>query len=154
MNASSGPGRVLLATDLSETSWAALPAALDLVNRLGAKLDVIHVVPISRYLTDLNPYGGINPRIDVDKLREESMAFARKSIEEKLAPFDVAYGVAVFEAADVPRALVEFADEGEPAWIVIATHGHTGVKRLLLGSVTEKVVRLAHVPVVVVPCHD
>jgi nucleotide-binding universal stress UspA family protein len=46
------------------------------------------------------------------------------------------------------------AEQKSPDFIVMATHGRTGVRRMLLGSVTEKVIRAASCPVLAVPSRE
>lgn len=60
-------------------------------------------------------------------------------------------GDAVVETADISRALLGFAQRERIGLIAMATHGRGGVRRLLLGSVTNRMVRTAEVPVLVVP---
>ena len=64
---------------------------------------------------------------------------------------DVCKNTAVLEAADIPRAIVEYAQKEKAAYIAMATHGRSGLRRLLLGSIAEQVVRHAHVPILLYP---
>jgi nucleotide-binding universal stress UspA family protein len=57
----------------------------------------------------------------------------------------------VVEAMDVARAIVTAATERQVDYIAMATHGRSGLRRLLLGSVAEQVVRHAHLPVLLYP---
>jgi nucleotide-binding universal stress UspA family protein len=51
---------------------------------------------------------------------------------------------------DIVREIDRIADERGASWIAIGTHGLTGVRRVLLGSVAEKVARYCHLPVLTV----
>jgi nucleotide-binding universal stress UspA family protein len=57
----------------------------------------------------------------------------------------------VLQKADVPRAIVDFAHAAKAEFIAMATHGRSGLRRWLLGSIAEQVVRHSHVPVVLYP---
>jgi nucleotide-binding universal stress UspA family protein len=64
---------------------------------------------------------------------------------------DLCRKTVVLEGADVPRKIVEYAHEQKAEFIAMATHGRSGLRRLLLGSVAEVVVRQAHVPILLYP---
>ncbi|HEX6811516.1 MAG TPA: universal stress protein [Planctomycetota bacterium] len=64
---------------------------------------------------------------------------------------DVCEDAVVLESGDVPRAIVDFAHKVKADYVAMATHGRSGLRRLLLGSVAEQVVRHSHVPVVLYP---
>jgi nucleotide-binding universal stress UspA family protein len=73
-----------------------------------------------------------------------------ESTASELSGIDVDYRVIPGETA--AGALVDFAEgQDDVRMIVMATHGRTGVERWRLGNVTEKVVRHATVPVLVIP---
>ena len=73
----------------------------------------------------------------------------RKAIPERLAQAQVE-GVRVEVVMDdPPHGIADFAQQTHAELIVMPSHGRTGVKRLLIGSVTERVLRLAHCPVLV-----
>ncbi len=139
--------RILAPTDFSEASLVAVEQACRLARHFDAQLDVLYVVPsIPTLPADMN-YTFEVPHY------EESL---REAAEEKLKEI-----VAGCIPEGVPaRSLVAFGDpaaeivriaedEGED-WIVISTHGLTGWKHLVFGSVAEKVVRLSQCPVLTI----
>jgi nucleotide-binding universal stress UspA family protein len=102
-------------------------------------LHVVHVLP---ELLAAEP-GVIWASID-DTSRIEH---AREAMEKRLVDFqgvDLRVGI-----GDPGQVITHLATELQADLIVIPSHGRTGVKRLLLGSVAERVVRLAHCPVLV-----
>ncbi len=133
---------ILYPTDGSDQAHAALEHAIDLATTYDATLHVISVVDI-RVGTD-------SSLVDVTTSLEESA--------DRWVTNDVE---SAREAGleDVERAVVQgtphegilmYADERDVDLIVMGTHGRSGLDRYLLGSVTEKVVRLADVPVLTV----
>jgi nucleotide-binding universal stress UspA family protein len=155
--------RLVLSSDFSAGSKAAEEEALTLA-AYGVK-EVFLVHTVENPLLDV--YEPDTAEIDLRRLMEESRQHPPRSAQ----PFwDHAHQVAEaklmllrqqFLGAGVQVEL--FVTEGFPAeeivriaenrradLIVMATHGRTGIRRLLLGSVTEKVVRIAHCPVLVV----
>jgi nucleotide-binding universal stress UspA family protein len=136
---------ILVPVDFSETSEAALDAALGLAGPLGAKLRLVHAIQID---TAVYPYGLIigedmEKRIlDVaqGRLDEWCQRAARRGVE---AEASVSSGVAVDAILSLARSL--------PAdLIVMGTRGLAGLKHVVLGSVAERTVRLAPCPVLTV----
>jgi nucleotide-binding universal stress UspA family protein len=129
---------VVVPYDFSDESLVAVKLGREMVEQPSA-MYVIHVLP---ELTATEP-GVIWSTID-DASR---MAHAQNAMEERLnkfpgVQFKVAFG-------DPGQTITDLASEIQADLIVIPSHGRTGVKRLLLGSVAERVVRLAHCPVLV-----
>ncbi|MCB9881937.1 MAG: universal stress protein [Planctomycetes bacterium] len=145
--------RILMPTDLSECSWAALPTAQDLARDYGATLHVGFVIEHPHHLTSLNPYGVTNRGFDLDATVEEVTREAKRLIAQRIArsvdPVDAK--IEVLQGTNTARTIVEMAKNLEADLIVISTHGHTGLKHLLLGSVTEKVIRTAPCSVLAIP---
>ena len=131
---------VLVPIDFSAESLAAVEVGRQLVDQ-PEHLHVIHV------LIDLAPleagevWGVMDP--------QARTAQAEKTLREKLAGpqySGVQTAVLLGEAA---HSIANYAQEKHVELIVIPSHGRTGITRLLIGSVAERVVRLAHCPVLV-----
>ena len=133
--------KILFTTDLSEKAEEAFPCALLLKEKFGARLTAFHVVePISGYF-DESMIGGI-PLLDVKELENVAL----KNLKEK---FKEADEHVVEVGAPTPQVIMDYAKENGYDVIVMATHGRSGLEKILLGSVTEKIVRFSHVPVLV-----
>ena len=134
MNAS----KVLFATDFA-TSEAALEVATSLACAAGATLLIVHVEepPLA--------YGGIAFDYRPDEPREETL----RTLKE-VVPTDISVPFEHRLIAGLPApAILELARREKVDLIVLATHGRSGLKRLLLGSVADKLIRNAAVPVLV-----
>ena len=129
---------IVVPYDFSDQALGAVKLGRELVAD-AASLYVIHVLP---ELTATEP-GVIWSTID-DASR---MAHAQEAMEERLGDFPGAQLRVGF--GDPGHMITDLATEVHADLIVIPSHGRTGVKRLLLGSVAERVVRLAHCPVLV-----
>lgn len=131
-----------LALDGSESSRAAIPLAAELAQRDGAKVVVVHVV---EYL--VGKAGG-PAHLDEDELqatiRKQAEELSAKGVETEV----VVRGTMLGGPAHV---IAEVADEVGADLIVTGTRGHSPVKGLVLGSVTERLLHLAHRPVLVTP---
>jgi len=131
---------VVVPVDFSEESLAAAETALGLVED-ASRLHFIHVLP---------PLSPNEPAVVWNTMTEESAArHVREHFAEKLSGaefagcgIEVTFGSAAHEIAT-------FAERIGADLIVIPSHGRTGIKRLLIGSVAERVVRHAHCPVLV-----
>jgi nucleotide-binding universal stress UspA family protein len=129
---------IVVPYDFSEQSLAAIRLGRDFVQD-AASLYVIHVLP---ELTATEP-GVIWSTVD-DASR---VAHAKEALQERLKEFPGIHLKVRF--GDPGHMITDLASEVEADLIVIPSHGRTGVKRLLLGSVAERVIRLAHCPVLV-----
>ncbi len=141
--------RILYPTDLSPASVPAFRLAVALARWYEAPLTVLHVAPSFDPLPAPTEWiGGTAPPPGVPTPEEVREAMAR------LLPLDEAAGVAVTieaKAGEPAAAIVNAAVTGKADLIVMGTHGRSGVMRLLLGSVAEKVVHRAPCPVLTVP---
>ena len=135
---------ILVPVDFSEHSRQALALARDIASTFGASIHALHV-----FERPIHPeiYLGGMPLDSPDfhtvegSLREALETFAR----ETPGP-EVATSLHLVEGRAVP-AILEFVQDYEVGLVVIATHGLTGLAHVLLGSVSEKVVRRATCPV-------
>lgn len=134
-------GRLLVPVDFSPRSRQAVREAALLAETFGAELELLHVIDESVLPTAYHA--------DALMVDDWSGLHRRRStaVLEQMAR-DLAPGIAVrcrVEVGDPAAVIVDAAAESQ--LVVIATHGLTGIRRLLMGSVTEKVVRLSPTPV-------
>lgn len=137
--------KILVPTDFSACSQKALQYAIALAKQFSASLTLLNVVtPVA----DVGELGMGTPVFPEGEIREYSMsrlaALAKSDIGKQVsAATEVRVGQPVIE-------IIEAAREQQIDLIIMGTHGHTGLKHFLLGSVTENVVRHAKCPVLVV----
>lgn len=141
--------KILLPTDFSECSQAAIPIACDLARRYGAQLHCLYVVEDAvQYYTVMGPEA-----LPVGPLPDEIAELARTRMDEFCAANLGDVGPPPIKEVAIGRAFVEiinYAREKDIDLIVLATHGHGMLAHALLGSTAEKVVRKAHCPVLTV----
>ena len=140
--------KLLVPTDFSEDSEQAARYAVELAKRFQAEIHCIHVVDIPADLLSTSAYYMTGPSEGfLDQIREESKknleAFAKKNLE------GVGVRTAFLEGSPFVE-IIRYARNQEIDLVVIATHGRTGLRHVLFGSVAEKVVRKAPCPVLVV----
>src|SRR3954454_16893841 len=135
---------ILYTTDFSDSSKAAFPLAYSLARDQGARLIVLHVLPAGTYeIVNLAQLGqGESAQQFEDDVRHDLQRIQppddRVPMEYKLAKGDPA------------ASIVKVAEETACDLIVLGTHGRTGLRRVLMGSVAEHVMRTAPCPVLVV----
>jgi nucleotide-binding universal stress UspA family protein len=139
---------VLVATDFSEPSAIALDYGRELARTYEATLHVLHVVEDLRwrYATDMAPTALIGIQEDVE-------ASARARIDALLTDEDrnqLRAHAAVVTAVSPSEAIVTYATAEAVDVIVMGTNGRNGLAHLFMGSVAERVVRLALCPVLTV----
>jgi nucleotide-binding universal stress UspA family protein len=145
--------KILIATDGSETSMRAAKMAVGIGKKSGAVITAVYVVDVHR-LAQLPGYAampGIKDNLMELMSREGSEAL--EEIGDMARDAGVAYERAVAEG-DPSEELLKLCRNPGFDLIVLGTIGKSGLKKFLLGSVAEKVVRHSHVPVLVVPAKD
>ncbi|MEX2523678.1 MAG: universal stress protein [Gammaproteobacteria bacterium] len=139
--------RILVPIDFSDASIAAFVNALDLAGALDAEIRVIHIHQLQvPYVGD----GGFYvPEMDEDEALEER----RKELEEFVKKHANGSSLTINQEVrlgDPETEINEMADEFQVDLVVMGTHGRSGLSHLLMGSVTENVLRHTNVPVMVV----
>lgn len=146
---------VLVATDFSAPSETALNYARAMARSFGATLHVLHVFePL--WITSADVVGGGVALATMIQGLEDT---ARKQLEDAVTEDDrrELHASAVLVTSESPaREIANYASEHKADLLVIGTHGRSGISRMLIGSVAEKVVRLAPCPVLTVhhPEHE
>ena len=140
------PSSILIATDGSKTAEHAAALGIKFAQQYGAKVFAVYVINITASEAIL---------IDEAWATEECVACEKtghraiSSVEEKakFAGLEVESTILKGDPAD---RILDFADEHNVDMIVVGSLGKSGIERFVLGSVSEKVVRYAKVPVLVV----
>lgn len=134
------PKKTVVPVDYSDISFAALDRALDIAGPDG-EIHVIHVLVELATMEPGNLYGSVTDESRV-KAVEESLR--KRFSDDRYANVKVHAVV-----GDPGREITDLAEREGAELIVIPSHGYGFVKHLLLGSVAERVIRLAHCPVLV-----
>jgi len=146
--------RILVPTDFSKHSQNALTYAAAFAEKFGAELYLLHVVQdLALFIPDaVTVAPPVTPPVD------QLTAAVRGALDKVIAEYqlrrltvhaEVREGTPFYE-------IIRFARDQNIDLIVMGTHGHTGLAHVLMGSVTEKVVRKAPCPVLTVrhPEHE
>ncbi|WP_262180138.1 universal stress protein [Haloarcula laminariae] len=147
---------ILIPTDGSDTANVAVSHAVDLAKKYNARLHALYVVDVDAVNLSLGTE-------QIDRIRQGNFGEMHELQEDA----DDATGAVVDAAAEHDVAVHEevrvgtphdviagYADNQDIDLVVMGSHGRSGVRRALLGSVTERVLRSTHVPVLVVDEHE
>jgi nucleotide-binding universal stress UspA family protein len=142
--------RILVPADFTDVTARPLTLALDLARAGAGSVVLLTVVDDSFPNPDILSFQ--LPWADYHRhLRDE----AQRRLEQLTKEVSGAGGVEICVVRGHPaRTIVRFATEEACDLIVMATHGTRGLQHALLGSVTDKVIRQVHCPVLVVRLHD
>jgi nucleotide-binding universal stress UspA family protein len=142
------PTRILLATDGSEEADLAALRAVDLADATHSELHVVHVGVVPTFLKSYPGTLGYNRKL-YEQIEEVSRELLRKqSLRVKAAGGTVAGSH--LRMGEVDLEILALAEELGAGLIVMGCRGLGGVRRALMGSVSDSVVRHAHCPVLVV----
>jgi nucleotide-binding universal stress UspA family protein len=139
------PAKVLVAVDFGEPSLEALRQARALAHGLGGTLAACHVLPAAPDLSLIFPKKGFIDEEDPGEVRR-----VREALEQHArSSFGLELGEVFVERGEPYAAIVRRAEAYGADFIVVGSHGRSGLARAVLGSVAERVVRYAHCSVMV-----
>ena len=127
---------IVFATDFADCAAEALPTVIGIARAYDATLHLLHATVLHGKERD-----------------EYDAALTELEVREKLEMDDDAHDrvvVALRRGIAPAPAILDYAEEAEADLVIVATHGRRGMKRLLLGSVAEEVLRMADRPVLIV----
>jgi nucleotide-binding universal stress UspA family protein len=137
------PKVILAPIDFSDSSLEALDVARDLAGRYGSEIVLVHAVPVIPEGADI-----LSETSDEEDLIEQAQPRLAE-LADKLKQQGLRARAIIGEANDAGSEILRIAKAEKADLIVISTHGRTGLRRLAFGSVTERVVRAANCPVLV-----
>jgi nucleotide-binding universal stress UspA family protein len=135
---------ILYATDFSEASRAALPVVAAIARKYGSQISAAHVwAPL--------PYSMVTPE-ELSSLEGKEESDARDVLEKfvRIKEFEGLPVTPILKCGDAARELSRIVHQHHIDLAVLSTHGRTGFKRLLMGSVAEELFRNLPCPVLTV----
>jgi nucleotide-binding universal stress UspA family protein len=145
--------RILVATDFSEASDAALEYGRQLARQFGASIDVLHVA--TELATALLAPQGFT--VDLERLQRDTEDAARQRLDELVSDEDrrdLHARTVLRTGSKVAAVILAYAEQEPCDLLLVGTHSRSGLQHLLLGSVAERVVRLAPCSVLTVRHHQ
>jgi nucleotide-binding universal stress UspA family protein len=144
----STPTKILVPLDFSASSGAALAAATAFAQRFHAELHLLHVVPTLPVINGVDNFPQIQTGLETTFMKE-SQDRAEQSLAKCMGPL-VALGVKASSTAeigsDVVDSILTAIQSQNIDMVVISTHGISGWRPLVFGSIAEKLIRLVECP--------
>jgi nucleotide-binding universal stress UspA family protein len=147
------PTKIVLATDGSREAALAAHTAAQIANETDSELHLVHVLPRS---VPLHPGHFVGPEVEEHWLQREQELLEREAqllLDTQVEEIEAA-GSSVAQThlgiGKPDEEIVALAEDLEAGLIVIGNRGRGGIRRALMGSVSDSVVRHAHCPVLVV----
>ena len=139
------PKIILVPTDFSPNAEEALDYAVELAKRFDARIHLLNVIGIPTLGAE---YGLVVTQSMIDDLLRDNQKELDKLVAARTGK--AAFGPTRLEIGDARAVIERIASELGADLVVMGTHGRRGVKRVLLGSVAESVVRAVTCPVLLV----
>lgn len=142
--------KILCPTDFSDFSLEAIEKGAELARHFNAQLCVLHIPPTLEHTPELTPFQDF-VGFDRAQLEEYTWKNASQAMDELMNRhhFHDVQVRASMRRGDPAEEIVAAAHEEDADLLVIATHGLSGWRHLIFGSVAEKVIRLASCPVLI-----
>ncbi|MDY6467586.1 universal stress protein [Acinetobacter faecalis] len=140
---------ILVPVDESPISYAAVEQALALARELKSEVTVMSVISV-------DPFKGVDfykvaPAItDYFMQAEENAQLRLKDIERLFIRDGVSVNTKVIRGVAASEGIMAIANEVSADLIIMGSHGHTGFKKMVLGSVAQNVLTQSHIPVLIV----
>ena len=141
--------KILFPVDFYESALKVLPVVKLMAEKLGAKIELIHVVRGSSDFVGYEMGTAWYSNFEEELIKGGEKAMYRFA-EEKFAGLDVETTIAV---GDVVEEIIKHAEKSGIDMIIIGTHGRKGLEKVMFGSVAAGVVKGAHCPVLTVNPH-
>lgn len=140
--------KVLVAVDGSDTGNLALLEAIKLAKEQNAELRIVHIFDENAFSYSSRYPNAMKLQKTFIDAGKEVLIDAKKTAEQQKIKVETVF---LESLKGISQEVADYAKQWPADIIVLGTHGRTGLNRLLLGSVAEKLVRLSTVPVLLIP---
>lgn len=138
---------ILCATDLSDFSNSAVLQAIEMAKEFGSTCSICHVIDLP--LITMHGAAYVYQEDQIDEMKAGALDQIRGLVAESQLNWE-----AIVEVGPVSSTLCRLAAEKKADLAIVSTHGLSGLKRLFLGSVTERLLRTIDCPLLVVTCSE
>ena len=143
--------KIILPVDFSDSSNKLVDYAINFAKDVNAEIHLIHAAP-----TDIGFVIGDMGFQYFPEVEENEIKYELKELN-KLQERIISNGVScshILKQGIAGDTILEFADEKAGDYIVVGSHGRSGVYDVFIGSLTKEITKKSKIPVLDVPCHD
>lgn len=141
---------IVIPLDGSANGELALPVAAELARRTQATVRLMRVPTVPAYLTVIPDSAAMIPSHLQQRALEAEVYLTALAERQADVGLDVETDVEIAVTGGVEKAVVEYCADHEASLLIMSSHGHSGLARMILGSVADRVLRLSECPVWVV----
>lgn len=140
--------KVLIAVDISETTTEIVQKGIDFAAKMNASVIIASIIPI--YVDYLQSQMALVPT-QWDEIYTAQKQYALKELGKIKEDNDYVDIQLYVEVGNAKFDIIDKAEKEEASYIVVGTHGRTGLSHMVIGSTAEYIVRHSSVPVLVIP---
>jgi nucleotide-binding universal stress UspA family protein len=140
--------KVLIAVDISESTAEVIQKGIDFASKMNASIVIASIIPI--YVDYLQSQIALVPT-QWDEIYTAQKEYALKELQKIKADYNYLDITLYVEVGNAKYDILDKAEKEEAKYIVLGTHGRTGLSHIVIGSTAEYIVRHSTVPVLVVP---
>ena len=142
---------IILPVDFGKTTDTLLTAAVKFAKEIKGKICLIHVAPVDLGLAVGDVGMQYFPEIEQNEIKEELLELNK--LEQRV----IALGVDcehLLKQGIAKDIILDYAKEKEADYIVMGSHGRSGMYDVFIGSLTKELTKSSHIPILVIPCHE
>ena len=140
--------KVLIAVDISESTAEVSHKGIDFASKMNASIVIASIIPI--YVDYLQSQMALVPT-QWDEIYTAQKEYAIKELQKIKEDYNYLDITLYVEVGNAKYDIIDKAEKEEATYIVVGTHGRTGLSHMVIGSTAEYIVRHSTVPVLVVP---
>ncbi len=140
--------KVLIAVDISESTAELIQKGIDFASKMNASIVIASIIPI--YVDYLQSQMALVPT-QWDEIYTAQKDYALKELQKIKADYNYLDITLYVEVGNAKYDIIDKAEKEEATYIVVGTHGRTGLSHMVIGSTAEYIVRHSFIPVLVVP---
>jgi nucleotide-binding universal stress UspA family protein len=140
--------KVLIAVDISESTAEVIQKGIDFASKMNASIVIASIIPI--YVDYLQSQMALVPT-QWDEIYTAQKEYAIKELQKIKEDYNYLDITLYVEVGNAKYDIIDKAEKEEATYIVVGTHGRTGLSHMVIGSTAEYIVRHSTVPVLVIP---
>lgn len=140
--------KVLIAVDISESTAEVIQKGIEFASKMNASIVIASIIPI--YVDYLQSQMALVPT-QWDEIYTAQKEYALKELQKIKADYNYLDIILYVEVGNAKYDIIDKAEKEEATYIVVGTHGRTGLSHIVIGSTAEYIVRHSFIPVLVVP---